>query len=807
MALDQESRVGIRGLNLGADPTQLAQGTLTLADGVRFVEAGAAHSRNGRVRAGLSFPLEAVSYTVPTQTIAHFVAPGRVRGFSPFYDQRIETRHGPKSFTVVAATDIVTVTAHGYPTVPDGSREPVVLSGLTGAAGLSPGITYYAQRIDANTIYLHAAPYDATPINVTSDGSGTIESVRPLANLPARLNFVYKSAGKLYFNDDYAESGSGIIQGDGNFRSQNTRAKIVPYGDRVYIVDESTDPKVFRRRPRQEQGVYQRVKYDVRRMGVLWPTATSHVPTTSYVATGSTKLETGLYRFRIVLENKHGTISNPSMPVGHGITGAEANGVIRLDWAAILNSFPGFADAVSKVRIYVQFTADATSQTEPSAYVYWKSVPTSPTTADYTRAEHDKRQSRPLMQVASGAPPQLLDLQIINDIAYAIPTAGIVYREVPISDGESVTHEVPAGSADITITTYNFRDGRGTRTIPRHFPGFKYYDNTQIKEIRVDPSYLFWSRPGEPEAMENWVQIGQGGEVNVGLAGIGGVCVVFTNVAIYTFNGEELRRVYSKVGCLSRDSIVETEHGIRFLGSDGIPRIFNGATVDEISNELLPIFDREDFVGDYALRFDKANAQECQGTFGDRKFFFTFPVTSASTNPVPGTYIDPNPQRFLAIGDASRGPTAWTIDRPGGYEIVYWLGRESRLLGINTAGEFYFLEEGFVDQKQVLLADDPVYYDIKFRKFASAGGLQGQFYRLAIDANTQGETLTVVASCDDVPSLVISRSFSTARRDEFKMYLPAKFKGRFLDVRIFGTVSTRVAVYGVTIELAPRGVF
>ena len=44
----------------------------------------------------------------------------------------------------------------------------------------------------------------------------------------------------------------------------------------------------------------------------------------------------------------------------------------------------------------------------------------------------------------------------------------------------------------------------------------------------------------------------------------------------------ERKRVPARVGAISRDSIVETENGIRFIGTDGIPRLFNGATVEDI---------------------------------------------------------------------------------------------------------------------------------------------------------------------------------------------------------------------------------
>lgn len=735
MALDQDNRL-TGGLDLGTDPAKTTR--LQLADGVRFLEAGALHSRNGRVRAGLEFPSEGsaidnariglyganVDVTDPyVETIPFMQAVDRVRGFTPYYDQRLEMR--------------------GVVNPPD---------------------------------------------------------------IPQRLNFVYKTLSTFLFNNEAA--GSRYIEGDGFFFDPHSRAKFAVYRDRIFIADKGTAPKIFQRRPLAEQAVLKRPLYDIRRMGIVWPTDSAQKPVATFlnVAGAATPHQpaAGIYRFRIILENKNGTQSNPSMQTtvvypADAIL-ATTHDEFRVDWSTIISTFPGGANAISKVRVYVQYTAFNSEALEPSSYLFLRSV--IPTFRDVvtdnlgsirvTASELQSLSTNHIMPLAQGAPPRLLDIAVSNDVMYGIAAVDEVYREVPVSEGER------------TVVAEGVLPERLWRPVAIRY---KLYDNTIIKAQPTTSQYVFVSNPGQPEYMETWYVVGSGSEFCVGLAAVGNVCIIFTNQGIYALNSqaEELKRVHSKVGCLSRDSIVETEQGIRFLGSDGIPRIFNGATVDEISNELLPIFDREDYDGDYVLRFDTANAQECQGTYGDRKFFFTFPVASPVGLFKPGVTIDDNPQRFLAIGDASRGPTAWTIDRPGGYEIVYWLGRESRLLGIDTGGSFYFMEEGFVDQQPEV--DNPVYFDMKFRKFASAQGLQGQFYRVQIDSNTRGETLSIEFQVDDVPALIHTGTFSTALRDESKFYLPAKFKGRYLDVRIFGTVSGRVAVYGATIELAPRGVF
>jgi hypothetical protein len=148
--------------------------------------------------------------------------------------------------------------------------------------------------------------------------------------------------------------------------------------------------------------------------------------------------------------------------------------------------------------------------------------------------------------------------------------------------------------------------------------------------------------------------LGNGSEIIVGLAPLGTSCVIFTNERIHVFDpeSESIRTVPSSVGCISRDAITPTERGIRFVATDGIPRLFNGALVEEVADELLPIFDRDDYQGAY-LPFDKSNGQEIVGTYGDRKFFMVYPVSAAGNLFKPGQDIASGIDRDLAVG-ASR---------------------------------------------------------------------------------------------------------------------------------------------------------
>jgi hypothetical protein len=411
--------------------------------------------------------------------------------------------------------------------------------------------------------------------------------------------------------------------------------------------------------------------------------------------------------------------------------------------------------------------------------------------------------NRELMRETCGAPPKLSDMIIINDIAYGISTNDTIYREVVESEVGTTIQDVwyrPPG-----------HPGQGVR---RTVVSSKLTHKTLVRAIQTDASMLYYSDPGEPEYMEMAIQVGDGSERLVGLSSLGGVCVIFTNQGIYTFTArdgeEELKKAYARVGAASRESIVATEQGIRFVGTDGMPRVFNGATVDEVANELSLIFDRDDYVGDYA-RFDKSNPQEIVATQAGRRYFFTFPTAGGPPDygdpfyPKPGQAIDTTAERQLAVGDASRGRTQWAIDRFK-YEVIQWFGRENRLAAVDKFGGFYYIEESLT-MAEIGSLESPVVFDWKFRKFAAASGMQGQFHKVALDIDTNGQNVTLECRVDDLPTLVFEYAVNTLGREEFKAWLPAVFKGRFMTVRLYGSCTKRVTLYGIALQSVARGVF
>jgi hypothetical protein len=114
----------------------------------------------------------------PNSTTYHFTIAARSgsvsTGQSVAYDtvavvKLIGYRTGPnQSITGAASTDILTCVAHGLAT-----NSVVRLSGITGLAGLSAGVSYYVINAAADTFKL-SATQGGGAINITSDGSATL---------------------------------------------------------------------------------------------------------------------------------------------------------------------------------------------------------------------------------------------------------------------------------------------------------------------------------------------------------------------------------------------------------------------------------------------------------------------------------------------------------------------------------------------------------------------------------------------------------------------------------------------------------
>ncbi len=96
-----------------------------------------------------------------------------------------------QAFTAAASTDALTANGHGY-----ANGDQVVLSGLTGSAGVVAGTYYFVRDVTTNTFKL-AATLGGAAIDITSDGSGTVAKTGALTETMVldQLQTVYQARG------------------------------------------------------------------------------------------------------------------------------------------------------------------------------------------------------------------------------------------------------------------------------------------------------------------------------------------------------------------------------------------------------------------------------------------------------------------------------------------------------------------------------------------------------------------------------------------------------------------------------------
>jgi hypothetical protein len=234
-------------------------------------------------------------------------------------------------------------------------------------------------------------------------------------------------------------------------------------------------------------------------------------------------------------------------------------------------------------------------------------------------------------------------------------------------------------------------------------------------------------------------------------------------------------------------------------------RIFNGATVEEIADEVLPVFSKEDYVG-YYNKFDRQFAHEASLEGGNHKVFLSYPV-SQSPGAVPGKpTINSSPSHNLLVGDSSRGRTIWSIDSTG-YEQLLWLGRESRMLAADFDGSFYAIEEGFADEGNGV-PDRAPQFEMAARWFGTRRGMS-RFHNVTVEIDTKGQDVTLVCRVDNRTEAVMEFTINTVGRQEIDRNLPAHFKGLYLEARIIGSTHAtagRPEVFDFRVESVPLGV-
>lgn len=821
------------GLHLGIEPAMTRQ--MVVGDGARYEAAGEVTSKYGNAEMDLVFPDEGITDADPhAETISPFDVGQRTRGWNALYDRRLHTtpteviRDSVFQEGSVGSPDYFTLSGgwtynvanswmrydHNVGTntlkqfksnfqspyqegetyiarytvvqIIDDGFTPTITTNFASVAVTLPKTAGYHEV--EFTLAATLIDFEIDVANGSGGGAWTLEnfSVKRKAEedyvIPERLNIIYKGIdGNFFMNGDQAGSGD-IIRGLPEFSDPTTRAKILTRSRTAYIIDSGSKPQIFRPRPVDQQKYLGRVKYDLRKFGIEWPRKGDDRPQLELVSE-TVGLPQGTFRFRLALENDMGDVSAYSL--FNAIVLVEDNlQKVRLTFPTLPDDLLDGTDPVTHWRVYVSFVAEYgegnVQSTEPSVFKYWDSFRVdSVTTVDYNWATNRYISNWPDITPSRAYSPKLRDLVIINDIGYAIADNDVVFREMIDTQGDPVP-----------VRWTNQFPGTQPATFATHF------DRTVIKEWVTTPDILLISAPGEPHQFVDDIRFGRGeGEFGVGVSALGDNCVIFTNqdILMYDPASGSIRRTNAGVGAMARDLIHKDEYGIRFVGSDGLPRLFNGATVENVATEIMPIFTRRDHAGYYS-KFDRKYAQEGTATSGDGKFWMIYPTARNPGEIPPGKpEIDDTPARSTAVLDSRHGGL-WSVDLSG-FEQTRWLGRESRLLGADFAGRFHWMEESGSDR-----------FEWEFRWF---GGTDRVLFRkLSMEIDTHGQNLSVTTRVDENGLVEQGYTVNTTKRQEVKLQLPGRFRGRHMSVRFSSPQrAERPILYDLQCEIEPVGVF
>lgn len=150
------------------------------------------------------------------------------------------------------------------------------------------------------------------------------------------------------------------------------------------------------------------------------------------------------------------------------------------------------------------------------------------------------------------------------------------------------------------------------------------------------PDRVRWSHEGKPESWleADYVDVkGGGGGVNA-LAVVGGQLVIFKTNAIYLLVGSEsanfsVVELTATLGASSRNSVVSGEHGVFFYSTPEGLFHYNGATVEDVFDQLRPIVDRGEL--------SSLSTKPYSVSYVGRRVWLALPYDTAGTATTPTT--------------------------------------------------------------------------------------------------------------------------------------------------------------------------
>ena len=294
----------------------------------------------------------------------------------------------------------------------------------------------------------------------------------------------------------------------------------------------------------------------------------------------------------------------------------------------------------------------------------------------------------------------------------------------------------------------------------------------------------FYSPPGRPESVRGFIVVGglQNESLVTGFTW-GGANWVFSTQRLYRIFGEDEPFVSLPIdsvpGLVDEGALAITPYGVAFIAYNGV-YIFDGARAQLLGfDEVSPIFTKE-------------VVENIEDTLG-----FELSLTS-------GQLCYANEQLFL-----------YNIN--GDFPcLVYNFRTQSwRDLGLNVLSMTKdtssrdilasFNDNVYSLEKPLYLQDGttPITIEWEVACGLSAVAHYGTVQRVYLDIKTRGETVTVNLVVDE--AVIVLGAAITSTRQLVEFPVPSGWQARVFSVRLTGSVSARVELFGVSVDVKLEG--
>lgn len=315
--------------------------------------------------------------------------------------------------------------------------------------------------------------------------------------------------------------------------------------------------------------------------------------------------------------------------------------------------------------------------------------------------------------------------------------------------------------------------------------GVEFQEHMFLCRDSSNPHYLWWSKRFRPESVPvaNFIEIGNPSDPVQCAVPIAGLLGVFTRQSKYRVTGNSTsgfvhNEALSRRGTPAPIAVVPTEFGIVFPARDGVFST-NLITLDtQIAADILPLFEGQSVNGMDAINWDQAI--KMSAAVYKRKYYLSY-ASGSSTEPNTMAVYSQDTQRWYFYDHEMRS--------------IYVEEADDDLTGGGFDGFVYILEDGVSDGgTDISLEAETKDLD------GGAADVRKLFRYFRIDADTQGDTLTVEFYIDD--SLKRSVSFTSARGKTLFL-LPEGSMGYQCRFRFTYSGQRRVRIYGASVIYLP----